>query len=162
VTHESPDLVVRLALGVKVGSSLTTTHHQTSQGVLEDLLETEAKISTARIAINSQLQDGKVDSGVQSETTLVRTESRVELNSETPVDGDRSVIPLPSDSEVDDSLRNLNDIECSSVLGVLDEERLKGRGDLVDRLKNQLCTGRHTITHTCSNSGSVGRLDIVI
>jgi len=64
VTHESPDLVVRLALGVKVGSSLTTTHHQTSQGVLEDLLETEAKISTARIAINSQLQDGKVDSGV--------------------------------------------------------------------------------------------------
>ena len=64
VAHESPDLVVRLALGVKVGSSLTTTHHQTSQGVLEDLLETEATISTVRIAINSQLQDGKVDSGV--------------------------------------------------------------------------------------------------
>jgi hypothetical protein len=42
-THESPDLVVGLALGVKVGSSLSTTHHQTSQGVLEDLLETEAK-----------------------------------------------------------------------------------------------------------------------
>jgi hypothetical protein len=110
VAHESPDLVVRLALGVKVGSSFTTTHHQTSQGVLEDLLETEAIISTASIAINSQLQDGKVDSGVQSETTLVRTEGRVELNSETPVDGNRSVIPLPSNSEVDDSLRNLNDI----------------------------------------------------
>jgi hypothetical protein len=42
MTHESPDLVVRLALGVKVGSTLATTHHQTSQGVLEDLLETEA------------------------------------------------------------------------------------------------------------------------
>jgi hypothetical protein len=110
VTHESPDLVVRLALGVKVGSTLTTTHHQTSQGVLEDLLETEATISTARTTINSQLQDGKVDGGVQSETTLVRTESRVELNSETPVDGNRSVIPLPSNSEVDDSLRDLDDI----------------------------------------------------
>jgi len=110
VTHESPDLVVRLALGVKVGSSFSTTHHQTSQGVLEDLLETEATISTARIAIDSQLQDGKVDSGVQSETTLVRTESRVELDSETPVDGNSSVIPLPSNSEVDDSLGNLDDI----------------------------------------------------
>ena len=109
-THESPDLVVRLALGVKVGSSLSTTHHQTSQGVLEDLFETEATISTVRIAVNSQLQDGKVDSGVQSETTLVRTEGRVELDSETPVDGDRSVIPLPSNSEVDDSLRDLDDI----------------------------------------------------
>ena len=163
MTHESPDLVVRLALGVKVGSSLTTTHHQTSQGVLEDLLETEANISTAHVAIDSQLQDGKVDSGVQSETTLVGTESRVELHSETPVDGDRSVIPLPSNSEVDDSLRNLNDIECSSVLGVLDEERLKGRGDLVDRLeKSASHTALHAITLTCSNSGSVGRLDIVI
>jgi hypothetical protein len=115
VTHESPDLVVRLALGVKVGSTLSTSHHQTSQGVLEDLLETEAIISTiprfqTSRSFDLQLQDGKVDSGVQSETTLVRTKSRVELDSETPVDGNSSVIPLPSDSEVDDSLRNLDDI----------------------------------------------------
>jgi len=110
VTHESPDLVVGLALGVKVGSSLSTTHHQTSQGVLEDLLETEATISPAPTVCDSQLQDGKIDGGVQSETTLVRTKSRVELNSETPVDGDTSVIPLPGDSEVDDSLGNLDNL----------------------------------------------------
>jgi len=72
---------------------------------------------------------------VESETTFVGTESRVELDSETPVDGDSSVIPLPSDSEVDDSLGNLNNLERTSVLGVLDEEWLKGRGDLVDRLE---------------------------
>jgi hypothetical protein len=99
---------------------------------------------------------------VQSETTLVRTESRVELDSETPVDGDSSVIPLPCNSEVDDSLGNLNNLECTSVLGVLDEEWLKGRGDLVDRLTisscSKSCAGGRL---TCSNSGSVGRLDIM-
>lgn len=71
---------------------------------------------------------------MESETTFVGTESRVELDSETPVDGDSSVIPLPSDSEVDDSLGDLDNFERTSVLRVLDEEWLKGRGDLVDRL----------------------------
>jgi hypothetical protein len=88
---------------------------------------------------------------VQSETTLVRTESRVELDSETPVNGNRSVIPLPGNSEVDDSLGNLDDIECSSVLGVLDKERLKGRGDLVDRLEISFvysCTRSHIPART--------------
>jgi hypothetical protein len=133
-TYESPDLIVGLALGVKVGTTLSTTHVQASQGVLEDLLETEAFISDAVESEDSQLQDGKVDGGVQSKTTLVRTESRVELDSETSVDSNGSVIPLPGNSEVDDSLGNLDDLQSTSVLGVLLEERLKGRGDLVDRL----------------------------
>jgi hypothetical protein len=106
-THESPDLVVRLALRVKVATTFTTTHHQTSQGVLEDLLETQ------------KLEDGQVDSRVETKTSLVRTESRVELDSVTSVDGDGSIIPFPGDSELDDSLRDLNDGERSSVLGLL-------------------------------------------
>jgi hypothetical protein len=71
---------------------------------------------------------------VESETSLVGTESRVELDSETPVDGNGSVISLPGNPEVDDSLGDLNNLKSSSVLGVLDEERFKSRGDLVDRL----------------------------
>jgi hypothetical protein len=94
----------------------------------------------AQSFLDSQLQDGKVDSGVQSETTLVRTEGRVELDSETPVDGNSSIIPLPGDSEVDDSLGNLDNVKSTSVLWVLLEERLKGRGDLVDRLDSKLGT----------------------
>ena len=96
-THESPDLVVRLALGVKVASTFTTTHHQAGKGVLEDLLETQ------------ELEDGQVDGRVQTQTTLVRTKGGVELDSVTAVDVDGSVVPLPSDSELDDSLRDLND-----------------------------------------------------
>jgi hypothetical protein len=57
--HESPDLAVGLALGVKVGSSLSTAHHQTSQGVLEDLLETEADISTIPLTRSKALTTSK-------------------------------------------------------------------------------------------------------
>lgn len=41
-THEFLDLVVALSLGVKVASSLPTSHVETGKGVLEDLLESEA------------------------------------------------------------------------------------------------------------------------
>jgi hypothetical protein len=75
-THvaEATDLVVGLALGVEVGSSLTTTHVKAGESVLEDLLETE------------ELEDGKVDGRVETETTLVRAEDRRELDTETVVD----------------------------------------------------------------------------
>jgi hypothetical protein len=59
---------------------------------------------------------------VQSQTTLVRTEGRVELDSVTSVDGDRTVISLPADSELDDSFGDLDDGEGSSVLGLLLQE----------------------------------------
>jgi len=64
---ETPDFAVRLALGVEVGSTLTTTHAETGKSILERLLKTE------------ELQDGQVDRRVETETTLVRTESRVVL-----------------------------------------------------------------------------------
>jgi hypothetical protein len=121
-THESPDLVVRLALGVEVASTLSSTHRQTGQGVLEDLLEAE------------ELEDGQVDGGVESETALVRAESRVVLHSVASVDGDGSIVLLPRDSELDDSLGDLDNGEGSSVLGLLLQERLKGGGDLVEGL----------------------------
>lgn len=106
-THESSDLVVRLALRVEVASSLSTSHHETRQGVLKDLFEAQ------------ELKDREVDGGVQTESTLVRTESRVELDSVASVDSDRSVILLPGDSELDDSLGNLDDGKGLSVLGLL-------------------------------------------
>lgn len=121
-THEATDLGVRLALGVKVTSTLTTTHRETSESVLEDLLKPE------------ELQDRKVDGRVETETTLVRAESRVELDTVTAVNGDGAVITLPGDTELDDTLGDLNDGEGTTVLGVLLEEGLEGGGDLVDGL----------------------------
>jgi hypothetical protein len=59
---ETPDLVVGLALGVEVGSTLASSHAETGKSVLEGLLETE------------ELEDGEVDGGVKTETPLVGTE----------------------------------------------------------------------------------------
>jgi hypothetical protein len=123
---EAADLVVRLALGVEVGTTLTTTHREASEGVLEDLLETE------------ELENREVDSGVETETTLVRAKSRVELDTETAVHGDGAVIALPGDTELDDTLGDLNNLKSSAVLGVDGEERLDGRGDLADSLKRRV------------------------
>lgn len=95
-----------------------------SKSILEDLLETQ------------ELQDGKVDSGVETETTLVRTESGVVLNTVTAVDLDLVLVVLPDDTELDDALGDGGNLESTLVLGVLLEEGgvLKGRGKLCNLL----------------------------
>lgn len=64
-THEFLDLIVRLALGLKVTSALGSTHVQTSQCILEDLLETQAVMTNhgnpSEIDKTSQ-RDGSLDS----------------------------------------------------------------------------------------------------
>jgi hypothetical protein len=64
---EATDFGIRLALGVKVGATLSTAHAEAGEGIFEDLLKTE------------ELEDGKVDGRVETETTLVRAKSRVVL-----------------------------------------------------------------------------------
>lgn len=44
------------------------------------------------------------------------------MDSVTPVDGDGTVVTLPCNSELHDSLGDLNHVERSSVLGVLGKE----------------------------------------
>lgn len=73
---EATDLVVGLALGVEVGSTLATAHVQAGQGILEDLFETE------------ELEDGKVHRGVEPEATLVWAKSGVKLDTVSTVDLD--------------------------------------------------------------------------
>ena len=107
---ELADLVVGLALGVEVGTTLATAHVEAGQGILEDLLETK------------ELENGEVDSGVETETTLVGTESRVELHTVALVDLTLALVVLPDDAELDDALRDGGDLEGLLVLGVLLEE----------------------------------------
>jgi hypothetical protein len=66
---------------------------------------------------------------VESQTTLVRAESRVELNSVTSVDLELSLVILPGDSELDDSLGDLDDLEGLGVFGVLLQEGGEGTFD---------------------------------
>lgn len=59
---------------------------------------------------------------METETALVRTESRVELDTVTTVDLELAAVVLPDDSELDDALRDGNDLESGLVLGVLGEQ----------------------------------------
>ena len=124
--HESnaelADLVVRLALGVEVGTTLATTHVEAGKSILEDLLETQ------------ELEDGKVDSGVETETALVGTESRVELHPVTLVDLALALVVLPDNAELDDALGDGGNLEGLLVLGVLLKEGggLKGGDELYE------------------------------
>lgn len=122
--HESnaelADLVVGLALGVKVGTTLATTHVEASESILEDLLETQ------------ELEDREVDGRVETETTLVGAESRVELHTVTLVDLALALVVLPDNAELDDTLGDGGDLKGLLVLGVLLEERrgLQGGDEL--------------------------------
>lgn len=117
---EAANFVVGLVLGVKVGTTLTTTHAQTGESILEDLLEAQ------------ELEDGEVDSRVETETTLVGAKSRVELHTVATVDLGLVVVILPDDTELDDTLGDGDDGKSLAVVGVLFEEGgvLKGRDKL--------------------------------
>ena len=107
---ELADLVVRLALRVEVGTTLATTHVETSKGILEDLLKTQ------------ELEDREVDCRMETETTLVGAESRVELHAVTLVDLALALVILPDNTELDDALGDGSNFECLPVLGVLLED----------------------------------------
>lgn len=107
---ELADLIVRLALGVKVGTTLGTAHVEASEGILEDLLETQ------------ELEDGQVDCGVESQTTFVGAQGRVELHAVTLVDDALALVILPHDAELDDALGDRDDLKGLLVLGVLLED----------------------------------------
>jgi hypothetical protein len=118
---EAADFLVRLALGVKVGTTLATTHVQSCEGILEDLLKAK------------ELEDGKVDGRVETETTLVGAEGRVELHTETTVDLELALVILPDDAELNHALGDGDNSEGLAVLGVsLEEGRvLKSGGEFL-------------------------------
>jgi hypothetical protein len=81
-----------------------------SQGILEDLLETQ------------ELQDTEIDSRMESQSSLVWTQSRVELHTVSTVDLDLVLVIFPDDTELDDAFGNGDDLEGGLVLWLLLEE----------------------------------------
>jgi hypothetical protein len=90
------------------------------KSILEDLLETQ------------ELENAEVDSWVETETTLVRTEGGVVLNAVTTVDLDLALVVLPNNTELDDALGDSSNLEGALVLRVLLEQGavLKGGCEL--------------------------------
>jgi len=107
---EATDLVVGLALRIEVGTTLSSTHRETSQGILEDLLETQ------------ELEDGKVDGRMEAETTLVWTESGVELDTVSTVDLELTLVVLPNNTELNDTLWDRDDWKGSAEFWLKFEE----------------------------------------
>jgi len=81
-----------------------------SEGILEDLLEAE------------EFKDRQIDSRVESETSLIRTKGGVELNTVSTVELWLSLVILPDDTELDDALRDRDDLEGGFVFWVCFEE----------------------------------------
>lgn len=92
---EATDLVVGATLWIKVATALGTAHIDAGESILEDLLETE------------ELEDREVDRRVETETTLIGAESRVELDTIATVHMRLSLVVLPDDTELDDALWDL-------------------------------------------------------
>lgn len=98
--------------------------HTASEGILEDLLETQ------------ELENGEIDRGVQTQSTLVGAESRVELHAVALVDFAFALVILPYHAELDDALGNGDNLEGFLVLGVLlkDGGAFEGGGELCAEL----------------------------
>ena len=155
---EATDFVVALTLGIEVGTTLATAHHEAGEGVLEDLLETEELqtvcrcVSTPDLLLPVSLGSGRflhreVDRGVQTQTTLVRAKGRVELHAVAAVDLDIAVVVLPDNTELDDTLRDRDDLESGAILGVLLEQGavLEAQGELCCQ-GSLISTQSHTMT----------------
>lgn len=91
-----------------------------SESVLEDLLKSE------------ELEDRQVDGRVETKSSLVGSESGVELNTVSAVDLHDSLVVLPGDTELDNTLGDGDDGKACLQLGAnLEELRgLKGRDQL--------------------------------
>ena len=92
---EAADFIVRLSLWVKVATTLCTTHVDSGESVLEDLLKAE------------ELEDGEIDRRMETKSTLVGAEGRVELDAITALNVGLSMVIFPDDTELDDALWDL-------------------------------------------------------
>ena len=110
---EFHNFVVGLALRVEVGTALAAANRQTRQRIFENLLERE------------ELQNAEVDTGVETQAALVRTNRRVHLDAVAAVDVSHVLVVLPRHAEGDDAFR-LNEALQKfrvAVLRILFQER---------------------------------------
>ena len=122
---EAHHLGVGLALGIEIGSALSTAHGQRREAVLEDLLEAE------------EFQDAQVDARMEAQTTLVGADGGVEFHTVAPVDPDVALVVRPRYAEGDDALRLDHALEqgVTLILGIGFNEGNDGLCDLFNGLQ---------------------------
>ena len=90
---ETHDLRIRLSTWVEIRSALAATHWKGCKSILEGLLETE------------ELQNRKIHRRMETKTTLVRSDCRIELNTITGICLNLTVIIHPCHLESKNTLR---------------------------------------------------------
>lgn len=81
------------------------------KGILKDLLESE------------ELQNGEIDRGMETESSFIWSQSRVELHPVTPIDLHFSLVVLPDHTELYYALRNRSNLQSLLVFRIFLEER---------------------------------------
>ena len=97
---------VGLALRIEVCATLSATHRQAGQGVLENLLKAQ------------ELDNGQVHGRMETQAALVGTQRGIELNAEAAVHMQATLVVSPRHAELDLALR-LNDTIDDGQVGVL-------------------------------------------
>ena len=116
---EMHDFVIRLALGVEVGTTFATTHGKRGKAVFKNLLQAQ------------ELQHAERNRGVEAKAALVGANGGVELNAIAAIDLDLSRIIDPRHSEHNDALRLDKTLEQSVlfIFGMSIERRAKRAQD---------------------------------
>jgi hypothetical protein len=114
LTHERnaefANLIVALALGIEISTTLAATHLNCTDVNFCAILQIERWLLTASESILEDLfeaqefENRKIDSRVESEAALVGTKCGVELDTISTVYLDLSLIILPCDTELDNAL----------------------------------------------------------
>lgn len=81
------------------------------KGILEDLLESQ------------ELQNGEIDRGMESESSFVWSQSRVELHAVAPIDLHFSLVVLPDHTKLYYAFGNRGNLQSLLVFRVFREER---------------------------------------
>src|SRR5208337_2569362 len=89
---ETHHFVVTLALGIEIAAALAAAHGQRGERVLEHLFKRQ------------ELQDAKVDRGMEAQPALVGADGAVHLDAETAVDLNVALIVEPGNAEHEDAL----------------------------------------------------------
>ena len=110
---ESHHFIVTLSLGIKVRTTLSPAHGQSSQRVLEDLFESQ------------KLNDRQIDSGMETETSLVWTNSRIVLDTEGTIDLNLALVINPRNTELNGTFWFSQTDHDIHIFRVLLEDRLQ-------------------------------------
>jgi hypothetical protein len=105
-----PNLIITLPLRIKIRTTLSTTHIQPRQRILEDLLESQ------------KLQHAQIHTRVKPQAALVGAQGTVVLHAVPAVDLHGAGVVFPQDAELDDALGDGDDFERFAVLGMGAEE----------------------------------------